>query len=41
MKQEKLHSLILLDDFKAILAVDDREDKLIRFSLTIATHTIE
>jgi hypothetical protein len=33
MKHEKLYTLIPLDDFKAILAVDDRDEKLIRFCL--------
>jgi hypothetical protein len=42
MKQEKLlYSLILLEDFKAVLGVDDRDDKLSRFCLVTATHTIE
>ena len=41
-KQEKpLYTLIPLDDFKALLGVDDRDDKIIRFSLVTATHTIE
>ena len=42
MKQEKtIYSLIPLDEFKALLGVDDREDKLARFCLTTATYTIE
>jgi hypothetical protein len=36
-----LYSLIPLEDFKAILGFDDREDKLSRFCLTTATFTIE
>jgi hypothetical protein len=38
---KKLYSLIPLDDFKAVLGIDDREDKLARFCLITATHTIE
>jgi len=41
MKDEKLHSLISLEDFKAILGIDDREDKLSRSCLKTATKTIE
>ena len=41
-KQEKpIYSLIPLEEFKALLGVDDREDKLARFCLTTATYTIE
>jgi hypothetical protein len=36
-----LHTLILLEDFKAILGIDDREDTLSRFCLITATFTIE
>jgi hypothetical protein len=36
-----LHSLIPLEDFKAILGLDDREDALGRYCLIIATYTIE
>jgi hypothetical protein len=36
-----LYSLIPLEDFKAVLGIDDREDKLTRFCLVTATHTIE
>jgi hypothetical protein len=35
------YTLIPLEDFKAILGVDDREDKLSRFCLITATFTIE
>jgi hypothetical protein len=34
-------SLIPFDDFKALLEIDDREEPLARFCLTIAAHTIE
>jgi hypothetical protein len=36
-----LHSLIPLADFKAILGIDDREDKISAFCLITATFTIE
>ena len=36
-----LHTLIPLEDFKALLGVDDREDKISRFCLITATFTIE
>jgi hypothetical protein len=36
-----LHSLIPLEDFKAILGIDDREDKISAFCLLTATFTIE
>jgi hypothetical protein len=36
-----LHSLISLEDFKAILGFDDREDVLSRYCLITATYTIE
>jgi hypothetical protein len=35
------HSLISLEDFKAILGIDDREDALSRFCLITATYIIE
>ena len=38
---EKFYSLIPLEDFKAVLGADDRDDKLCRFCLVTATHTIE
>jgi len=38
---KKLHSLIPLADFKAVLGIDDREDALSRYCLTTATYTIE
>ena len=41
-KQEKqLYTLIPLDDFKALLGVDDREDKIARFCLVTSTFSIE
>jgi hypothetical protein len=36
-----LHSLIGLEDFKALLSIDDREDNLCRFTLIASTYTIE
>jgi hypothetical protein len=36
-----LYSLMPLEDFKAVLGIDDREDKLARFCLVTATFTIE
>jgi hypothetical protein len=42
MKQPKtVYSLIPLEDFKAHLGIDDREDSLARFCFTIVAHTIE
>ena len=41
-KQEKsLYSLIPLEDFKSLMSVDDREDKLTRFCLVTSTFSIE
>jgi len=39
--QNTLYSLIPLDDFKALLGVDDREDKTARFCLVTSTLSIE
>ena len=40
--QEKpLHTLIPLEDFKALLGVDDRDDKISRFCIVSSTYTIE
>ena len=39
--KNKIYSLIPLEDFKAVLGIDDREDKLAQFCLITATHTIE
>jgi len=41
MSIDTLYTLIPLDDFKAVLGIDDREDKLARFCLTTGTYTIE
>ena len=42
IKQEnQLHTLIPLEDFKALLGVDDREDKTAKFCLVTSTCTIE
>ena len=38
---KKLSSLIPLDDFKALLGVDEREDRLARFCLASSTFAIE
>ena len=40
-KANPLYSLIPLEDFKAVLGVDDREDKICRYCLVTATFTIE
>jgi hypothetical protein len=39
--EKRLYSLIPLEDFKALLGIDDREDKISRFCLVTATFTIE
>jgi len=41
MKANPLYSLIPLEDFKAVLSVDNREDKICRCCLVTATFTIE
>ena len=41
MESEKLYTLIPLEDFKAVLGIDDREDKLVTFCLVTATLSIE
>ena len=41
MKAKNLYTLIPIDDFKAILGVDDREDKISQFCLVSSTFTIE
>ena len=38
---KKLHTLIPIEEYKAIMGVDDREDKLCRFCLVTSTLTIE
>jgi len=40
-KSEPLHTLIHLDDFKALMGIDEREEKQARFCLTTATLNIE
>jgi uncharacterized phiE125 gp8 family phage protein len=40
-KEKPLHTLIHLEEFKLILGIDDRDNKLSCFSLVTATHTIE
>jgi len=40
-KMRSLYSLIPLEDFKAVLNVDDRDDKLSCYCLTTATYSIE
>jgi hypothetical protein len=40
-QENQLYTLIPLDDFKALLGVDDREDKQARFCLVTSTLTIE
>ena len=41
MENGNLHTLIPLEDFKAVLGIDDREDKLAQFCLVTSTLTIE
>ena len=36
-----MYSLIPLEDFKAVLGIDDRENKISRYCLVTATYTIE
>jgi len=38
---KKLYSLLSLEDFKALMGIDDREDKLSKFCLKAATLSIE
>jgi len=38
---KSLYTLIPLEEFKAVLGVDDREDKITRFCLVTSTLTIE
>jgi hypothetical protein len=40
-KSDYLYTLMPLDEFKAVLGIDDREDRLARFCLVTATFTIE
>jgi hypothetical protein len=41
MDSGNLHTLIPLADFKAVLGIDDREDKIARFCLVTSTLSIE
>jgi len=41
MEGNYLYTLIPIEDFKTILNIDDREDKLTKFCLSTSTHTIE
>ena len=42
MNQSKhIYSLIPMDDFKQVLSVDDRDDRLCRYCLVTSTYTIE
>jgi hypothetical protein len=38
---DKFYSLFPLEDFKAVLGIDDREDKIARFCLVTAALSIE
>jgi hypothetical protein len=40
-QEKQLYTLIPLEEFKAILGIDDREDRLARFCLVTGTFTIE
>ncbi|HCC38016.1 MAG TPA: hypothetical protein DEQ14_10605 [Treponema sp.] len=40
-REKSLYTLISLEDFKAVMGVDDREDRLCRFCLVTATRSIE
>ena len=39
--KDLLHTLIPMEDFKALLGIDDREDKIAKFSLVTSTLIIE
>jgi hypothetical protein len=41
VEKKPLYSLIPIDEFKSILGIDDREDKLARFCLVTSSLTIE
>jgi hypothetical protein len=36
-----LHTLIPIEEFKSVLGIDDRDDKLVKFCLATSTLTIE
>jgi len=40
-EKDTLYSLIPLEDFKGLLGIDDRDDRIARFCLITASHTIE
>ena len=40
-EKKPLHTLMPLEDFKALMGVDDREDKICRFCLVTSTFAIE
>jgi hypothetical protein len=39
--EHPIHTLIPIEDFKAVLGIDDRDDKLVKFCLLTSTLTIE
>jgi hypothetical protein len=41
MEDKQLYTLIPIEDFKSVLGIDDREDKISRFCLVTSTLTIE
>ena len=41
MENRKIHTLIPLETFKAVLSIDDRDDAMSRYCLVTATYTIE
>jgi hypothetical protein len=41
MERKTLYILVPLEDFKAVIGIDDREDKLARFCLITGTYAIE
>jgi hypothetical protein len=41
MSKEQLYTLMPLEEFKSVIGIDDREDKLARFCLVTSTLTIE
>src|SRR5215469_15387736 len=41
MENKNLYTLMPLDEFKALMGVDDRDDKIARFCLVTSTLTIE
>jgi len=41
MEKNTLYTLIPLDDFKSLMGIDDRDDKLARFCLVTSTLSIE